>query len=175
MSQKTSIGLRIIAIGKLFKVVTLLVFGILALAMASGGDPPEAFRHWLHALQIDEGGHLIHGALSKLTGVAPKKLAELGIGSFVYAALFAVEGTGLWLEKRWAEWFTLGITLSFIPIEIIELAKHASAPRIIVLILNVAVLVYLVIRLRYDREPSVRLKKAFESPRAFYDFVFGHR
>lgn len=175
MSHTTSLGLRIIAVGKLFKVVTLLLFGVLALAMASGGDPPEAFRHWLHALQIDEGGHLIHTVLSKLTGVAPKKLAELGIGSFVYAALFAVEGIGLWLEKRWAEWFTLGITLSFIPIEIVELAKHASAPRIIVLVLNVAVLVYLVIHVRDERKPSVRLKKAFESPRALCDFVLGHR
>ncbi|MEO8878488.1 MAG: DUF2127 domain-containing protein [Polyangiaceae bacterium] len=167
---KSSVGLRIIAIGKLFKVVTLLTVGILAIALASGGDPPEAFRHWIEALQIDEKGRLIHAALSKISGVEPRKLAELGIGSFAYAALFAVEGIGLWLEKRWAEYLTIAITLSFIPLEIHEIAKHVTTPRIVMLVLNVAVLGYLLVRVRSEGSGG-RLKKAFTSPRALYDFM----
>jgi uncharacterized membrane protein (DUF2068 family) len=162
MAQKTSVGLRIIAIGKLFKVCALVVFGVLALTMASGGDPPEAFRHWMHALQIDAGGRIVHGVLSKITGVDAKKLAELGVGSFVYAALFAVEGVGLWLQKRWAEWFTIAITISFIPIEIHEIIKHVNAPKIIVLVLNVAALVYLGFRVRQEHKLGARINRLVE-------------
>lgn len=166
--RKSSVGLRIIAIGKLLKVITLLVVGILALTLASGGAPPETFRHWLDAMQIDEGSRWARRVLSKMSGVSSEKLGELGVGSFVYAALFSIEGVGLWLEKRWAEWFTIGITISFIPLELYEIGKEPTAPRIVTLILNVAVLVYLALRVRRERKPIAKLQHALESPKAAF-------
>ena len=162
MAHKPSVGLRIIAIGKLFKATALVTIGILALTMARGGDPPEAFRHWVHALQIDQDNRIVHGLLAKISGVEPRKLAEIGLGSFLYAVLFATEGVGLWLEKRWAEYFTIGITLSFIPLELYEIGKHPNAPKIIVLVLNVIALIYLVVRVRWERRPSTKIERAFQ-------------
>ena len=43
--------------------------------------------------------------------------------TFAYSALFLVEGTGLFFEKRWAEYLTIVATVSFIPVEIYELLK----------------------------------------------------
>ena len=157
---KSSIGLRIIAIGKLLKVLSLVGFGIAAVALASAGDPPEAFRHWVDALQINEGHKIVHVAIAKLSGAEPAKLDELAVGCFVYAVLFAIEGTGLWLEKHWAEWLTIGITISFLPLEIYEIAKEATAPRIVTLVVNVAVVIYLGFRVRWERKPNVRMKRA---------------
>ena len=60
--------------------------------------------------------------------------------------MFAVEGVGLLLEKRWAEYVTLGVTISFIPIEVYELVKHPNAIKTTTIAVNVAVVIYLALR-----------------------------
>jgi uncharacterized membrane protein (DUF2068 family) len=60
--------------------------------------------------------------------------------------LLLTEGVGLFLRKRWAEYLTIFVTASLIPIEIYELGKKFSATKIIVLAINVAVVIYLVVR-----------------------------
>lgn len=75
-------------------------------------------------------------------------MKDLGVGSFVYAALFLTEGIGLWLLKRWAEWFTVGITASLVPLEVWEIHHHPTAVKILVLMINIAVVGYLLYRIR---------------------------
>ena len=74
------------------------------------------------------------------------------MGTFFYSALLLTEGTGLLLGKRWAEYFTVIATSSFIPLEVYELTKRISSARLVVLLLNVAVVVYLVIELCRSRK-----------------------
>jgi len=84
--------------------------------------------------------------------MTPANVKGLGIVSFIYAGLFLTEGIGLWLMKRWAEWFTIVITSSLIPVEIYELVRHHTATKILVLIINIAVVIYLLYRIRsHDR------------------------
>lgn len=66
----------------------------------------------------------------------------------IYAALFLTEGIGLGLEKRWAEWLTVVITISLIPIEIYEIFHHTTPVKITVLLINIAIVAYLVYRIR---------------------------
>jgi uncharacterized membrane protein (DUF2068 family) len=75
-------------------------------------------------------------------------LKEIGAGSFGYAALFLTEGTGLLLRKRWAQYFTIIVTASFLPLEFYEVIRQPSVLKTVVILSNVAILVYLVIRLR---------------------------
>jgi uncharacterized membrane protein (DUF2068 family) len=74
--------------------------------------------------------------------------------SFIYAGLFLTEGIGLWLMKRWAEWFTVIITSSLVPFEVYELYRDPSATKILVLVINVAVVIYLLYRIRSHEESS---------------------
>ena len=60
-----------------------------------------------------------------------------------YAALEATEMVGLWLAKRWAEYLTFVATVLLIPLEIYEVAHHPSVLKIITMVINVAVAVYL--------------------------------
>jgi uncharacterized membrane protein (DUF2068 family) len=69
----------------------------------------------------------------------------------VYAGLFLTEGIGLWLEKRWAEWLTVIITSSLVPIEIYEIYRHPTAIKIAVLLINIAIVAYLLYRIRDKR------------------------
>lgn len=87
--------------------------------------------------------------LSRFTAVlTPIRIKLASVASFSYAALFLAEGSGLLMHKRWAEWLTIIATSSLIPFEIYEIVKEATALRIGTLIANVAVVVYLIWKLR---------------------------
>jgi uncharacterized membrane protein (DUF2068 family) len=68
--------------------------------------------------------------------------------SFVYAGLFMTEGIGLWLMKRWAEWFTIVITSSLVPVESYEIYDHPAAIKLLVLMIHIAVVGYLLYRIK---------------------------
>jgi uncharacterized membrane protein (DUF2068 family) len=65
-----------------------------------------------------------------------------------YAAVFAVEGVGLWMEKRWAEWLTVIITSSLIPLELWEIFYRPTIGKVLILLANIAVVAYLVWHVR---------------------------
>jgi uncharacterized membrane protein (DUF2068 family) len=89
--------------------------------------------------------------LAKLGMVDDRKLKELSIGTFFYSGLLLTEGVGLALRQRWAEYVTIVTTASLLPLEIYEISKRISAGRIVLLLINIAVVVYLVIEVRRTR------------------------
>jgi uncharacterized membrane protein (DUF2068 family) len=76
------------------------------------------------------------------------------VGTFVYAALLLTEGTGLLLRKRWAEYFTIITTAGLIPLEVYEISRHLTAAKVVVLLINVAIVLYLVARVRRSGRSS---------------------
>ncbi len=61
-----------------------------------------------------------------------------------YAVLEGVEAFGLWRERRWAEYLTVVATVGFLPLEIHELTERVTVVRVVMFVLNLAVLVWLV-------------------------------
>jgi uncharacterized membrane protein (DUF2068 family) len=86
--------------------------------------------------------------------VDDRKLKALSVGTFFYSGLFLTEGIGLALRKRWAEYLTIISTASLLPLEIYEIVKDVSAAKIVVLLANIAVVVYLVIEVRRTRKTT---------------------
>jgi uncharacterized membrane protein (DUF2068 family) len=146
-------GLRLIAAFKLLKGLALLALGIGAMRLVHK-DVAAIVEHWINIFRVDPHNHFINLLLEKLPMLDDRKLKELSVGTFVYSAIFFTEGIGLALGKRWAEYFTIITTASFLPLEIYELAKHASIGKGFALLVNVAVVVYLVRELR--RYPKKR-------------------
>jgi uncharacterized membrane protein (DUF2068 family) len=72
----------------------------------------------------------------------------LSPGTFLYAGLFATEGSGLLLRKRWAEYFTIVTTSGLIPLEVFELVRHFTVTKLVVLIVNVLIVCYFAARVR---------------------------
>lgn len=147
----TSRGLRIIAAFKLFKGLVLFAIGIGAVKLLHKDLAVEVER-WADIFRVDPNNRYIHRVLERFAILDARKLKELSVGTFFYSALLLTEGTGLLLGKRWAEYFTIIATSSFLPLEVYELTKRVSSPRLIVLLLNVAVVVYLVIELYRNRQ-----------------------
>jgi uncharacterized membrane protein (DUF2068 family) len=111
----------------------------------------DALGRWTAMLGFDPGNQYVDNALQKLANLTPNKIKGLGVGSFVYAGLFLTEGIGLWMVRRWAEWFTVIVTSSLVPVEIYEIQRHPSPVKILVLMINLAVVGYLVYRIRNSR------------------------
>jgi uncharacterized membrane protein (DUF2068 family) len=138
--------LRLIAFFKLVKAVLLVLTGIGLLKLVHL-DPAVELQHWILKLGLDPGSRFLNHAIERVTNIPPHRIKELGIGTFVYAALFLTEGIGLWQLKRWAEWFTVIATGSLIPIEAYEIYRHPTPVKFVVLILNAAIVVYLAYRI----------------------------
>jgi uncharacterized membrane protein (DUF2068 family) len=66
----------------------------------------------------------------------------------VYCVVEGIEAVGLWRERRWAEYLTALATAGFLPFEIKELLDRISVIRVAALVINVAILVWLVYRKR---------------------------
>lgn len=150
MKSKDSGLIRLIAIFKLFKAATLIATGIGAFKLMHA-DMGTVLEHWATMLSLDPGGHFMSQAIEKATNLSPHKIKELGIVSFIYAGLFLTEGIGLWLMKRWAEWFTVIITSSLVPVEVYECTHKLTAIKVALLLVNVAVVIYLIYRIKHDK------------------------
>src|ERR1700687_4399468 len=144
-------GLYLIAAFKIFKGLALLAVGIGALKLLHR-DSAEIVQHWIDLLRVDPDNRYIHKLIEKIHLMDSRKLRQISAGTFFYSALLLTEGIGLALRKRWAEYFTVFVTASSIPLEIYELAKKPDWARVLVLAINVAVVVYLIWVIRRDRK-----------------------
>ena len=130
------------------------VKGSVLLALACGAmkllhkDVASDVERWLEQLRIDPDNRYIGTLLSKLQLVHTKQLKEFSALGAGYAALFLTEGTGLLLRQRWAEWLTIIATSSLMPLEIYELIKEFTPLRLLLLLVNAALVLFLVHRVR---------------------------
>ena len=146
--------LLLIGVAKVFKAVLLIAVGIGAIRLLQG-DIGDNVERWCRRLNVDAWNPWFKTFPDKIESISPHKMSMLCAGAFVYAGLFLTEGTGLLLRKRWGEFVTIFITGSFLPFEIYELvAKGFNVFRLLLLLGNIAVVIYLVWRVRHEKKRS---------------------
>jgi uncharacterized membrane protein (DUF2068 family) len=143
--------LRTIALYKLGKVLILLLaaYGELRLHEASlsgrllswAAQRPYALEH-----------QLMTRGVAWFSGLSESQIHALRVVTLCYAAIFAVEGVGLWMRKRWAEWLTVIITASLIPLELWEFYQRPSIGKMGVVIINTLIVAYLIWHVRARRD-----------------------
>ena len=146
-------GRRVIAIFKFLKALLLILtsYGVHKLL---DPDLVEKIRVWSASLTDRVDQRLILRALSWVEGLGADKLHLVIAVTVAYTAVVLVEGTGLWLRQRWAEWVTLLATCSLIPFELWELIQRAPGRRWTVaatLAVNLLIAAYLALLLRSAR------------------------
>ncbi|HXP66381.1 MAG TPA: DUF2127 domain-containing protein [Steroidobacteraceae bacterium] len=139
--------LRTIALYKLVKVMLLLgvAYGELRLRDASLA---AKLLSWAQARPYGLEHRIVGQLLEWFGSLSVSRIHALRIVTLAYAAVFAIEGIGLWLEKRWAEWLTTIITASLIPLEAWEIILRPTIGKVLILLANVAVVAYLVWHVR---------------------------
>jgi len=152
--QPRALGvLRAIAVFKLVKAafVVATVFGLLHFY-----DPRVAgfLSRMAHDLPYAFEQKLVSEAIAFLSGISPRQIQLIAAAGFAYAGLFVVEGVGLWRGLHWAEILTVIATSSLVPVEVYEVHHRLTASRVLVLIGNLAIVGYLIWRMR--REAAAR-------------------
>ena len=102
----------------------------------------SAFHGGLGGPTDGSGGGLAH-RIGDLLSQPNSRLHLIGIVLAVYAVLEGVEAVGLWMQRRWAEYLTLIATAGLLPLEIYELYERITVLKIVALIVNLAVVAYL--------------------------------
>ncbi len=153
--------LRTIAVYKLCKVIILLLaaYGevrlhdstITAKLLSWAANRPQGLEH-----------DIVTRLLALLSGLSESRVHAFRIVTLTYAAVFAVEGVGLWMQKRWAEWLTSIITASLVPLELWELFHRPSLGIVLVLIANVLIAGYLFWHVSTHQRPSPPLKSTMK-------------
>jgi uncharacterized membrane protein (DUF2068 family) len=135
-------GIVLIGIFKLVKGVLLLAAAIGVLTLLHK-NVAKVLQHWSDAFRVDPDNRYIHSLVVRAIGINNRRLLEISAGTFVYAGLFLTEGAGLLTQQRWAQYFTIVVTASFLPLEVYEFVRRATAAKAIVIVLNVATVIYL--------------------------------
>jgi uncharacterized membrane protein (DUF2068 family) len=146
--------LRLIAIDRVIHFLVLSALATAIFLFASNKAALNAdFTKILNDLQGGLSGSVNsnHGIVHDLHNLFAISIANLYVAGTAVAAYSVLEGTeavGLWLGRRWAEYLTFVATVIFVPYEIYELTKSVSALKVIALVINLAIVAYLLIAKR---------------------------
>jgi uncharacterized membrane protein (DUF2068 family) len=143
-------GLLLIGLFKLGKSILFFCLGCGAIHLLHKDLGDEVMR-LATALKFDPESRFVSLVLDKVDLIDAHRLREISLATFGYSAVALTEGVGLLMEKVWAEYLTLILTISFLPWELYELARRPSWFRVSLLLINLAVLWYIVWLLRRKR------------------------
>ena len=142
--------LRLIAVYKLAHAVffTAVGFGLLKLR---GHNVVEFLNTYvvIH-YHLNPENRVVDWLIIEADKLTSHRLLLLGYAAFFYAALFAAEGIGLYLRKHWAEYLVIIVTGSLLPVELYALYLKLALWKFVAVAGNLAILAYLVHRLRLD-------------------------
>ena len=148
--------LRLLAVERLLRA---LVIGAAAFAVLRYSHSENALRQLfdkdlpaakpladVFGYNLDKSSIVKH--IQSLLVVKQSTLHIVAVLLTVYAVIELLESIGLWLLKRWGEYFATVATAIFLPYEIYELTEKLTAIRIGAFVLNVAAVVYLLLTKR---------------------------
>ena len=147
--------LRLIALDRAVHVAGLALLGTAVLLFAAYREAwgPTAGRI-VAVLQGAVGGPVGHGGPTLLVeverafAVPQATLYWLAAGLLAYGALEAVEAVGLWFARRWAEYLTFVATTVLLGPEVWEISHGPTPTKIVALVVNLAVVAYLLVAKR---------------------------
>ncbi|HEY4996607.1 MAG TPA: DUF2127 domain-containing protein [Solirubrobacteraceae bacterium] len=132
-----------------FRAVVLIAVGFVLVTHPHANWASEISRFAQH-LGLDPKGNWFKKLIDKISKIKANQDVVFGVVALAYGALEGAEAYGLWRRRRWAEWLTvLATSLLFAP-EVWELTKSLTVLKLGALLVNVAVVAYLIWRLRRD-------------------------
>jgi uncharacterized membrane protein (DUF2068 family) len=145
---RDKIILRLIAIDRAIHFVVLAVLAVVILLFAkNAAHLREPVYKALADLESGLGGpakkHGVINEIRHLFSLQRGTLTKIGLVVAAYAAIEGLEAVGLWFQKRWAEYLTFIATTALIPLEVYEIVTKGSPLKVLTLIINIAVVAYL--------------------------------
>src|SRR5450631_2419224 len=135
-------GLHIVALFEGAKGLLVLAAGFGLLSFLHK-DIHEAAMQMVKHFNLNPASHYPRIFLDLTERVNDTRLWSMAIAAVMYSVVRMIEAVGLWKKKTWAEWFAVLTGGMYIPIELFEVARHVSWPKVTVLVINIAVVSYL--------------------------------
>ena len=129
-----------------FRAVVLAVVGVVLVTHPHANWSAE-IASFAQKLGLDPKQNWIQRILHDAAKIKSSKNLLFGIVALGYGALEGAEAYGLWHRRRWGEWLTVFATSLLLIPEIWELTKSTTALKLGALLVNVAVVLYLLARL----------------------------
>jgi uncharacterized membrane protein (DUF2068 family) len=152
---RDKIVLRAIAVDRAFHFIVLGALSVAALVLAADRVKLQGtFYRLLADLQGNVGGPAhppAHGPLhgiSELLSLDASTLRLVAVALAAFAIIEGAEAVGLWLQRRWAEYLTFVATTALLPLEVFELTRSLSPFKAIALVVNLAIVIYLLLAKR---------------------------
>ena len=125
--QTNSQAMFLVGIFEMFKALLFLAaaFGLLRMLHKNTG---VELGKLLHAMRISGDQALVKSLLLKADLIEDPQKRVFGALAAAYAILHGIEGVGLMLRKKWAEYFTVIASSLAIPYEIYELFHRTAHP-----------------------------------------------
>ena len=143
---RDKVVLRLIAIDRAIHFVVLA--GLAALLLVFANHVASLHRLFLRVV-ADYGGashvpkHGLAHDVERLVTLQSGTIRIVALVAALYALLEGAEAIGLWYMKRWAEYLTFVATTALLPLEVYELTNRISPFKIVALVVNLAICVYL--------------------------------
>ncbi len=139
-----------IAAERAFRAVVLLAVGI-ALVTHPHANWASDISHLAQRLGLDPKDNWVQRIMTDVGKLHAHQDLVFGVAAIGYGVLEGVEAYGLFTRRRWGEWLTVVATsLLFVP-EVWELTKSATVLKVGAVVVNLAIVGYLVWRLRGRR------------------------
>jgi uncharacterized membrane protein (DUF2068 family) len=156
--EPPSRGVRAIMIYKAVKAVLQLALALLLIVLLPRGLPAE-----LHALAGTLRQHLTHAWALELAallerGSTPHGVALASLALGLDGSLTAIEAAALRSGRAWGSWLVVAATGALLPFELLELVRSLRPSRALLLIVNLAIVLYLA--RRAWRERTLRRRRA---------------
>jgi uncharacterized membrane protein (DUF2068 family) len=147
---RDTIVLRLIAVNRALHFVVLGLIAVVIFTFASHREELRGrFFRVLADLQTGASadhpgsGHGLLHDVERAFSLRSDTLRLVAAVFLVYALVEGIEAVGLWYQRRWAEYLTLIVTASLLPLEAYEIAKRFSALKVLTIVINIAVVAYL--------------------------------
>lgn len=148
--------LRVLAVERILRALVLVIasYGLLRFASAQSalrdyfGQLVPAARPLAERLGIDLDQSAIVREATRVLQAQHGTLSFVALGLLGYGLLEGVEGMGLWLAKRWAEYLTVVATAAFLPLEVVELTRTVTVTKVGAFLINIGAVLYLIVAKR---------------------------
>ncbi|MBT0665301.1 DUF2127 domain-containing protein [Geobacter pelophilus] len=137
-------GLHLVALFEGAKGVLVLVTGFGLLAYIHK-DVHEAAVQLVRHFHLNPASHYPRVFLDLMERVHSPQLWAMAGAALLYASVRIAEAIGLWLRQRWAEWFGVLTGGIYIPVEIYEVTRSVTWPKVTVLLVNGLIVAYLIV------------------------------
>ncbi len=142
MKLNFKFGLKFLALFEAAKgmLVLLVGAGLLALIHRNVQNEGADIVQFFH---LNPAGHYPEIFLKTLSNINSTNLWLLSVSAILYVIIRLAEAYGLWHNRAWAVWFAVASSALFLPIELFELYKRITISRLLILLLNIALILYL--------------------------------